>query len=291
MNKITAALATALLASAYGNASALTVTLDSFVVTKNSNTSFFVDDFEDGLPPPSSPVVFGSGPATYQYIKGTMSESNGRLTIDNTGAGGVNALGEARDTARATLKTNISTDPADIAQGIKSDDRFVMTGVFDLASGLLNGDVYGIRFVDRKASGSATGTNDFVQLGVQQTAAGTFLRFYEQDYAAHTITTLEELALSDIMPAGADQIALALSRDDLGSNDILAHFAFLSGGSIIGGGDFGMAGSIFDGENFTRAEFYVGSGVGVTEVPEPGSDMLLALGLIGLVWTGRRRSR
>lgn len=284
MTKFVSVFAGALLAACCGNAVALTVTLDSFSVSKNGNAAFFVDDFADGDPPPSSPVVFGSGPASYSYVKGSQLESNGKLLLDSLGAGGVNALGEPRDTARATLQTNISTSAAAANNGIKSGHTFSVTGLFDLTLGLLNGDGYGVRFVDRDADGTAVGVaNDFVQLGIHQTVAGTFIRFYEQDYIEQTITTLAEIDLASILPFDTDQIALTLERNNLDNNRITASFEFFDDGMSIGGGAFEGFGTLFDGENFTRAEFYATSNI--AEVPEPNAIalMLVALGMLGAI--------
>lgn len=288
MKRVVPALLAALLAGVYGNAAALTVTLDNFSVTKNGNTAFFNDDFADDDPPPSSPSVFPSGPAVYSYVRGSMTESGGKLSVDNTGAGGTNALGQPRDTGRATLQTNTSTAPDAVNSGLKSGHTFSMTGLFDLNLALTGGDGYGIRFVDRDAGGFVDNANDFVQLGIQQTVAGTFIRFYEQDFIAQTITTLAEIDLASILPNGADQIAFILSRDNLDNKDIIAGFEFYDDGMLIGSGGFEEVGSIFDGENFTRAEFYVTSNP--NEVPEPGAAAMLLAALGGLAMVRRRRA-
>jgi len=114
-------------------------------------------------------------------------------------------------------------------------------------------------------------------------AGNSIVRFRRQNFITGTLTVLGEIALPS---SGFDQIALLLTRGSLLNNEITASFALLSGGLTIGPPTvFGVTTPIFNGENFTLADFRASA-----PVPEPSALLLMAVGLIGL-GTARRFRR
>ena len=259
------------------------VYLDQFEVTKNGNT-FFTDSFADGNAPPSAPNFPNRDPASYSVF-GTFvagSESGGLLRL-NSADGGLtqNALGQGRLTLRAALNSNI--DPSNLINGLKIDDKLNLTGLFNLSSltgPLING--YGIRFSDR----TAAGVNQAAELDVRfnPETGKVEVRYVLQDFNTSQIF---ERGLADFAPPnGADQILLQLARPDDANTNFFASYSYLQAGNIIGGGVFEAPISLFQGENFVRAEFLAFESL---PVPEPGTLALLCLGFAGMAAMRRRR--
>ena len=109
--------------------------IDQFSVTRNGS-AFFTDPFNEGNPPPSAPTLLNGTPISY-LVNGTMGPETdnptgpGKLTINSSGAiVGSTALGVPLLVQVATLQTNV--DPTNTTLGLKSNDTFSVTGVFDL---------------------------------------------------------------------------------------------------------------------------------------------------------------
>jgi hypothetical protein len=260
-------------------AHALSVDIDRFSVTRNGML-FFDDDFGDGLVPPSGPA----GAFTYNVVGAfpSAAESGGRLTLDTAdGDLTTNAAGLVRQTIIATRQSNVN--PANPAAGFRVGDTLAFTGVFDLltpAGPLTSG--YGIQVQDVLIN---AGADRAVELDVQfnELFGGSIIRFLEQDFVAHTITTLGVVPFAP--PGGADQVMLTISRPDTTNNAFLGSYAFGTGGTFGSPTAFDTGGVLFTNTDFVRGRF-----VAFTAIPEPPSFALVLLATIGLLFV-RRRSR
>jgi len=249
---------------AYGTPT-YTVALDQLTVAKNGDGSWFNDDFSDGNPPPSGDFYPNGSPADYN-TSGVFSESGGRMIMDGTGAGPTQSalftsipfLGHF-----ATLRSNISNNPADLNSGLKIDDDFSVAAVFDLTIPDENGEAYGVRLTDRVNSGSNSQPGDDVmELVVRRGFDGAVrIQFRERDFDAPEINNIESVLLN--APAGADQISLLLNHEASSPGIVSASLDFLANGVVVGSHDFSSTGEIFgtetpanaaDDELFTRAQ-------------------------------------
>jgi len=139
----------------------------------------------------------------------------------------------------------------------------------------MNRERYSIRLVD---FGSGRAANDNVQVGVVRNAFGDLsVQFREADFGAGVFNILDSFSLNSSYFDVYEQIRLRLFSQ-AGDNDVFAGFELfdLDGHFRPIGYQFDGAGSIFDGENWTRAGFIVA-------VPEPASLVLFGLGLLLLL--------
>lgn len=263
-------------------ATAVPVFIDGFGVMKNG-ALLFQDTFSDGNPPPSAPPFASGAPASY-FVQGSLDEAGGKVRLDTAGAlivpGAGIATGQFVFLERARLNTDI--DPTNFVLGLKSDDTFSVTGVFDLAVPGPISELYGVALSDAAAGKTP---DDFVRIEVIRLLDGSVrIVFIDFDFVLGTATGIASTSLDPLH----DQIALTLTRGDVATNAISASFTYIDGGVPGPTTTFAAAAQIFNGENWTRAEFEF-----VSPVPEPSALLLLGAGLAGFglaVWSQRRRN-
>lgn len=244
------------------------VSIDRFTVTRNAG-AFFDDTFADGTPPPSAPNFANATPATYVGMLGTFTESNDRARMIAADAGQATSVGtnDPFIGSRARLSTDTTTN---LAAGIKNDDNFIVSGVYDLVDplnlsvSLLPDDRrerFGIRLSD------ATGTNlgdDIIEFGVARNAAGELvIQLRELDVVADQVNILANLPFTP--PANAVQIVLRLTHSTTDVGKIIASYDLLDAtGAVIASETLTQFGQIFgtetpgnttDDEVYTRVEF------------------------------------
>ncbi|MFT5486719.1 MAG: hypothetical protein ACI9JL_000165 [Paracoccaceae bacterium] len=274
-----------------GSAAAYNITIDQFYIQKNGNQ--YVDDtFSDNVAPPSSESVFGNGTAPVSYSTiGGWSESGGRANANSINGSNTTSLISGNPLTLSRARVNSNIDPNNLIIGLKNDDAFEVRGLFDLSSTLDEPGSYGIRIGD--SLGLSNLGNDRSQLSVRRTTTGNFnVSFADIDLTAGTITNLD----ADTLQSGHDQILLVLTRATP-SSGITASYAYVDGGSIDIGDSGALAGltfetlngvsTAFDGEAFTRTEFFASENP--VQVNAPGMLAIFGLALAGLGVTRQRK--
>jgi VCBS repeat-containing protein len=223
--------------------------IDELKIIKNGGL-FFDDTFGDGNPPPSAPTGFGN--ITSYSVTGTISEQGGKavLTGSNAGFGTGSPAGDPFFGEYATLNTN--TDPTNTTLGLKSNSSFTVSGLFDLTLPAEDRNEYGIRLTDRAPTQAGDST---VELRVVRDAGGIVrVQLREIDFASGTRTVLQSFNLN---PGTHDQILLTLTHDVINPGTVHASFQLSQGGVLDESvTNFTSTGTIFDGENWTRAQFF-----------------------------------
>jgi hypothetical protein len=226
---------------------AYSVVIDDFSVDKNGST-IFQDSFSDGSPPPIAPAFNNGNPASY-FVRGTMGpETGGKLTIDSSGAEqAVGATGELVNVQLARLLTNVN--PATPALGLRANVTFSVSGLFDIYLPDLR-QTYGVRLNDGTASN--TTPDDIVELVVRQDLSTYWAEFRHVDFVAGSTTLIERVQLSAPL---FDQVELTLAKEDAGLDAITASITYWNLGAPVLSNTFTTTHDIFNGEDFTRAEF------------------------------------
>ncbi len=266
--------------------------MDEFWIVKNGS-ELFRDSFSDGLLPPNGP----DGAATYSNSPqagtgGFTGESNGKLTM--TPALGAQTLitGTVADTFTGGLRL-ASTNPAS-SNGLAITDDIEIHGLFDLTSlPGVSGQQFGIRLTDRSTGNTG---DDVIQLSViKSSVSGNIgVRLAELDFVADTSQTADFDSISSLLPS-ASQIELVITKA-AGTNIIGASYTLLNAFNVsVGGGVLDNinnvtlgALSVYNGENFTRAQFF-STDTGVP-IPAPAPFATLLIGLAGLGYARRKRA-
>ena len=272
MNKIQQlGIVTALLFSLTAtSANAALVLIDEFTIVKNGNIAF-QDMFDNGSPPPDQ----GGNGQTYSVFGGPLGpESAGKLTLD-TSHGEAVVRPDAGNMLRQGARVDTNTDPANLQNGLKIDDVFSVSGLFDITQVTGLRERYGIRVTD---AGSSQ-LDDSIGISVMRTSPSLLeVVFHRHDRDAFTFTDIASFTLE----TNHDQILMSLSRLSTDNNEITASFSYLDSGNIVSTTTFEETTSIFNGENFTRAQFMY-----LAPVPIPGAVWLFGSGLLGLIGISR----
>ena len=276
---VTALLMSFLVMGITQTAQAYTFFIDEFSVIKNGSL-LFDDKFNDGQPfPNDGPNLITGGTLSY-FVDGTMGSEHsgdpGKLTLNSSGAVPFTFLdGTQFLHQRAILLTDISDN---LSLGLKSDDTFSVTGVFDLItpSGLREG--YDVMFNDGTAADPTP--DDIAMMRVIRTSTNQLMvQLVHLDFVTPTQVIIDS---DPLVTTNHTTISLRLEKKDANSNAITGSYAYDNGTFI----EFGTTMNIFSDETFTRAEF---EAFAPAPVPEPGTMLLLGSGLVGLAGFARKK--
>jgi VCBS repeat-containing protein len=230
--------------------------IDEFKIEKNGNL-FFRDTFSDGNPPPSAPLGFGN--ISSYAVTGTFLESGGYVLMNGSNAAYATGSpsGDPFFGEYATLNTNTDPYPTNANLGLKDNSNFTVSGLFDLTLPPGNRNEYGIRLTDRSPSQAG---DDVVEVRVTRGTDGIVkVQLVEHDFAAGTHTVRQSFNLN---PGSHDKILLTLTHDVIDSQVVHASFQLgttdESGVHLDAATNFNplVAPTIFNGENWTRAQFF-----------------------------------
>lgn len=252
--------------------------LDSLTVVKNGNP-MFGDDFGDGNPPPAAPN-FGNGNAASYFVRGSIGEADGKMLIDT--AGGALSTGSSGIQFRQSLvrlNTNTSNAEENLNRGLKDDDTFEVTALFDLVVPQPLGEHYSLDLTDFT---STNPSSDLLGLRVQRLNNNSLVirQYYDPDGGGSQFDSLALWGLD----TNNDQIAFRFTKPDAASTMIESSWAYVNGGVFSPWVD-GVDQAIFNGERFTRVQVQ-----GRTVVPLPAAALLFAGAIVAVATVGRRRA-
>lgn len=269
--------------------SATTFYIDQFQIMRDQAGDpgtlqpWFVDNFDDGIVPPSSNGTFPNGTTgSYLTLPDPMPgpEQNGKLRLDT--AQGFARFGYVSGDPiliqRARLATNMSDEVGDLYRGLKDAQVFEVRGTFDLIEPTVNLENYGVRLTDF----SGTSPNDNVELRVIRTVSGEWeVQFVEADFDLGVFNIIDSVSLSGITGVGDyDQIALTLTKSRNDDKLISAAFELIDlGGLNSYQASLDGTADIFDGERWTQAAFFA---IVPRTVPIPATLFLMGLGMVGV---------
>lgn len=262
------------LCSVISPAFATVFSIDDFSITRTRDgvtTTIFQDDFNNGVAPTVPPY----------FINGVVgTESGGKYRFD-TATGGIfdSATGEGQVRVASARFNPVVTNEA---SNLRSTDAFLVVGVFDLITPVDLRESYGIRLNDAGIPSTTSNLNDRLEILVRRTINGLLaIQFRDADSFLTTVTLLGSAGLE----TNHDQIVLALAKKDAGVNAISAGYAYRDAGVVGAFTEFSSTGTLFDGENFTRAEFRA-----TTPVPIAPTLSLTLLGLMSMFAMRKRKA-
>ena len=258
-------------------ANATEFSIDNFSVIKNGSP-FFEDTFSDGLLPPITGTTFPSGiEAMYGTIGSPGPEEKGKLALDT--AYGLARPSEVSGVSLLVQRSRLltATNNDNPAQGLKKNHEITVLATFDLIAPELLLERYGIRLTDFK---TGYASNDNVGIAVRRASTGDVrVDLREADFGSGMFNVLGSQTLTESDFLTYDQIALGLFSE-AGSDKVSGGFSLLGAEGSTPFRWFTETGTIFEGEEWTRASF-IASRV-VTGVPESMSIMLFLSGLLAM---------
>lgn len=235
--------------------------IDRFEISRNGIAEWFVDEFEDGLVPPSSEGTFPDGSeGNYRTRPDPLvgPEQSGKLLINPQL--GVPSDPNDPDGSVLIQRARLLTDATDFVvnreEGLKSHMTFEVIGTFDLVKPKAVGARYGIRISD---FGVET-PNDVIQLRVESWPGNAWLlRFFETGASEESATEFDRVDLDEVVDIQQyEQVVLTLTKADAGGAAISASFSLVDTDGEFEPHTEDLAGSpnAFDGETWTRASFF-----------------------------------